>query len=139
VEGSKKGIMMLLSEELLLNGKSRSMTEPYRIKVASDFSSVPFGRYRDDGPHSGEVFREDVLIPALKANERVVIDIDGVEGLPSSFWEEALGGLVRRGSKADEIREKLDIECRDSDLQVYVRLGWKYVDEAAREASSNGQ
>lgn len=127
------------SEELLLSGKSRSVTEQRKIRLASDFSSVPFGRYRADGPHSGEVFRDDVLIPALKAHDHVLIDIDGVEGLPSSFWEEALGGLVRRGWKARDIRRKLDIKTKDADLQVYVRLAWKYIDEAAQEPSSNPQ
>jgi hypothetical protein len=115
------------------------MTEPHKIRLATDFSSVPFGRYRSDGPHSGEVFREDVLIPALQAHDRVLIDIDEVEGLPSSFWEETLGGLVRRGWDADEVRRKLDIQTTESDLQVYVRLAWKYISEAAQEDSSNGQ
>lgn len=128
---------MSLSGELLLSGKSCSMTEPHTIRVARQFSPVPFGRYRVDGPHSGEVFREEVLIPALNAHERVLIDVDGVEGLPSSFWEEAMGGLVRRGWSADEIRRKLVIQTKDQDLKVYVRLGWKYLDEAEREAASN--
>lgn len=127
------------SEELLLSGKSRLMTEPHKIRLAADFTSVPFGRYRSDGPHSGEVFRDDVLIPALRAHDSVLIDIDGVEGLPSSFWEEALGGLIRRGWDVENIRQKLDVKTTDSDLQVYVRLGWKYISEAAQEASSNGQ
>jgi hypothetical protein len=110
------------------------MTKPFEIRLAKDFTTVPFGRYRADGPHSGEVFRQDILIPALEARDEVVIEIDGVEGLPSSFWEEALGGLVRCGWKAADLRRKLTIRTSDRDLQVYVRLGWKYIDEAEREA-----
>jgi hypothetical protein len=105
--------------------------------MARDFSPVPFGRYREDGPESGEVFREDVLIPALRKHDRVLIEVDGVEGLPSSFWEETMGGLVRRGWEADEVRRKLDVHTSDPDLQVYVRLGWKYLSEAEREAANS--
>lgn len=128
---------MWRSGVLLSSGNLPSMTEARTIQMARDFSSVPFGRYRPDGPHSGEVFREDVLIPALQAHQYVVIDVDGVEGLPSSFWEETMGGLVRRGWEADEIRAKLDVRTTDRDLKVYVRLGWKYLAEAEREATVN--
>lgn len=125
------------SAVLLLNGKSASMTKPFEIALANDFTTVPFGRYRADGPHSGEVFREETLIPALQANDQVTISIDGVEGLPSSFWEETLGGLVRRGWKAADLRRKLTITSNDPDLQVYIRLGWRYIDEASQEAPAN--
>lgn len=57
------------------------------IKVA-DFSKMPFGRYRQDGNHSAEAFREDVLIPALNSNDLVNIDLDGVWGYGSSFLNE---------------------------------------------------
>jgi hypothetical protein len=33
-----------------------------RINVGKDFSGHPIGRYREDGPESGEVFREDLLM-----------------------------------------------------------------------------
>lgn len=128
---------MLRFEELSSSGKSLSMPDLHTIWMARDFSPVPFGRYREDGPESGEVFREDVLIPALRKHDRVLIEVDGVEGLPSSFWEETMGGLVRRGWEADEVRRKLDVHTSDPDLQVYVRLGWKYLSEAEREAANS--
>lgn len=65
------------------------------ISVARDFSRFPAGRYYSDGPFSGERFRMEVLLPALKEAETVVVDLDGVSGYGSSFLEEAFGGLVR--------------------------------------------
>jgi hypothetical protein len=112
------------------------VAEAFRIRVADDFSATPFGRYRADGPESGQVFREEHLLPALSKHERVVLDVDGVAGLPSSFWEEAIGGLIRAGLQADDVRSKLEIETTDSDLKVYVRLGWRYLDEAAQKAKN---
>lgn len=114
----------------LLNGKSRSMNEALTLKVA-EFSSTPFGRYREDGPESGQVFREDVLLPALAKHRQVIIDVDGVAGLPSSFWEEALGGLIRSGLGQQELEERLRLTTSDPSLDVFTRLGWRYIREAA--------
>jgi len=72
------------------------MTKPHMtLKIAEDFSKEPAGRYRGDGDASGEVFREERLIPALKKFDRVTVDLDGTEGYGSSFLEEAFGGLLR--------------------------------------------
>lgn len=57
--------------------------------------------------------------------------LDGVEGLPSSFWEEVMGGLVRAGWSLDDLRKRIVIETSERELQVYVRLGWRYAEEAA--------
>ncbi len=65
------------------------------IKVSDMFSKHPAGRYFADGPFSGEQFRELFLVPALLAGQSVTIDCAGVMGFPSSFLEEAWGGLVR--------------------------------------------
>ena len=128
---------MFHSEGLLSSGKSPLTHDAFTIRVADDFSPTPFGRYRSDGPESGEVFREDVLIPALNEHDRVVINVDGVAGLPSSFWEEALGGLVRAGHSPERIRQNLDIVTTERDLQTYVRLAWRYVAEADKMARKN--
>ena len=58
------------------------------INIAKEFSTVPGPRYRDQGPHSGEEFRETILRPAfddaLKTGERIVIDLDGARfGYPT--------------------------------------------------------
>ena len=35
------------------------------IVVGTDFSDTPGGRYLDDGPFSGQRFREELLIPEI--------------------------------------------------------------------------
>jgi len=111
------------------------MPDTVTLKVAEDFSPTPFGRYREDGEESGQVFREDVLHPALNKYHHVVLDIDGCVGLPSSFWEESLGGLVRDGISAADLRSRLDVVATRSDMQTFIRLAWKYVDEAQKKLS----
>lgn len=64
------------------------------ISIAKEFSKFPGGRSRVDGPASGEEFREQHLIPALKTHDKVVVDFDGVAGYAASFLEEAFGGAV---------------------------------------------
>ncbi|NII09982.1 STAS-like domain-containing protein [Oleiagrimonas sp. C23AA] len=66
-----------------------------KIKIAADFSDVPSGRYPSDGDYNGERFRDEILVPKLKAGEVIDVELDGVEGYGSSFLEEAFGGLVR--------------------------------------------
>jgi STAS-like domain of unknown function (DUF4325) len=100
------------------------------ISIASDFSRSPAGRYRTDGPYSGEEFRESVLWPALQSNDSVAVDFTGVRGFGSSFLEEAFGGLVRaRGMTLEQVRSRVQIK---SPLQIYERRVWKYVADAAR-------
>jgi hypothetical protein len=63
------------------------------ISLVNDFTATPGGRYRWQGDYSGEEFREAHLLPALTANETVLVDLDGAVGLPSSFIDEAFGPL----------------------------------------------
>jgi len=81
------------------------------IQLAERFP-FPFGRYRDPhGDASGEVFREEVLLPAFRrSNDTVVVDLDGARGLSPSFLEEAFGGLVRRGVARAEVLKRLKIK-----------------------------
>ena len=67
-----------------------------KIRVSSDFSDTPGGRFKVDGPYSGEEFREKLLIPALENHSKVIIDFDGGEGYGSSFLEESFGGAVAK-------------------------------------------
>jgi hypothetical protein len=89
------------------------------ISVARDFSRYPGGRWRKDGPHSGQEFREDVLTPALTeaAHDpaiKVVVDIDGAAGYGSSFLEEAFGGIVReKVLEPAVLAKKLEIKSAD--------------------------
>lgn len=86
------------------------------ISLARDFTKFPAGRYKDDGPYSGELFREIYLAPALESDETIVIDLDGARGYGSSFLEEAFGGLVRLGFPADRVLAKISLVSKDTSL-----------------------
>lgn len=63
--------------------------------------SLPGPRYKLQGKGSGEAFREDYLIPAfnkaIENKEILYVDMDGAKyGYPTSFLEEAFGGLARK-------------------------------------------
>jgi hypothetical protein len=97
------------------------------IKIAADFSATPLGRYYEDGPFPGQKFREDLLIPALRSNDCVLVDLDGVEGLGSSFLEEAFGGLVRKGFSEQEIKSRLKIKATGPKGLMYLDLIWQHI------------
>src|SRR6185295_8614794 len=77
--GSPTGHARLLVEDMASGGnmpmvavEARVMT-PRRIHVAGEFSKFPAGRYRADGPHSGQRFREEFLEPALRGSLPVTV------------------------------------------------------------------
>lgn len=79
------------------------MENVLQICVRKDFSDTPGARYKKDGPHSGEEFYDDLLHPMyIKAREegvKLVIDLDGVWGYPSSFVSGSFGRLsIKYGS-----------------------------------------
>ena len=97
------------------------------ISVVNDFSEEPFGRFPSDGPNNGARFREEMLVPALRQYDRVVVDLNGAF-YGSSFLEEVFGGLVRFGwFRQSEVRQKLEIV---HNLESYVRASWRYINDA---------
>lgn len=73
-----------------------------------EFTEFPGPRYRSLGPFSGEEFREDVLVPAIKAHgTNIEIDLDDTFGYGSSFLEEAFGGLLRDNTISVEQAKEL--------------------------------
>ena len=107
------------------------MADVATISIARDFSPFPAGRKRGDGPFTGETFREDVLRPKLAGGQHVILDIDGVEGLPSSFLEEVFGGLIRLGWTTDNLKNAVEFRHTDPDLEVYPPLAWRFAEAAA--------
>ena len=107
-------------------------SQPYAMKlitIADNFSETPLGRYVTDGSYSGERFREEFLVPALKEGS-LTVDIDGTEGYGSSFLEEAFGGLVRKKHFTElELKKNLHIRSNDPAFGSYERLIWKYISE----------
>lgn len=98
------------------------------ISVANSFSPSPAGRHKGDGPFPGEVFRDSLLIPALRSNESVTVDFDGTEACGSSFLDEAFGGLVRQGGFTEQaLRKTLHFQASRKSYEAKV---WKYIHEA---------
>lgn len=99
------------------------------VRVAKDFSPVPAGRFRADGPYSGERFREEILRPLLSNGRPTLVDLDEAEGYGSSFLEEAFGGLVRnKYFTKDHLLKTLKIKCEDA---TYIDEVWSYIEDAA--------
>jgi hypothetical protein len=100
--------------------------------AVTDFSKVPSGRYPKDGPDNGQFFRQKFLVPALRQFERIKVRLDGAAGFPSSFLDEAFGGLVREeGYSRDDLHNRLIVECNEPELSRYVPLIWRYIDRPA--------
>lgn len=70
-----------------------------RYSIAKEFSRTPGPRYEREGQFSGEKFRKEYFYPrllkAIKDNEELLVDLDGVAGFGTSFLEEGFGGLIR--------------------------------------------
>lgn len=110
-----------------------------KINIGKDFSTVPAGRYYADGDHSGQKFREEYLLRAvrecLKTGEKLTIMLDNVDTYGSSFLEESFGGMVREGYvDKDKFIDILDIRYEDSDYEFYRDRILEYIREAEIES-----
>lgn len=111
------------------------MTEK-TIVIAVDFSPSPIGRYRTDSETSGEAFRVDHLVPALRRFDKVTVDLDGTDGYGSSFLEEAFGGLVREeGFTENQLRSKLKIISNRISYKFRI---WNYIIDEDRRRNQGG-
>ncbi|MBV5277473.1 MAG: STAS-like domain-containing protein [Campylobacteraceae bacterium] len=86
------------------------------ISIADDFSEAPGARYYEDGPFSGQEFREKILNPAFENNDKIKILLDGTEGYATSFLEESFGGLSRIFGKEDVLKKISFISLEDPTL-----------------------
>lgn len=80
-----------------------------KLDVKEVFGERLYGRFRADGNLSGERFREDFIVPLLEGGHTVDIDFSEVIATPSSFFEEAFGGLVRRSYESVEFADKIEV------------------------------
>ncbi|MBM0140506.1 STAS-like domain-containing protein [Pseudomonas cannabina] len=103
------------------------------INLAEDFSKHPAGRFKTDGPYSGELFRESFLVPLVRDHEPTVIYLDGARGYGSSFLEEAFGGLARQFS-TPVVNELITFVSRDYTL--IQRINTYIKDAKGRKASA---
>lgn len=114
-------------------GRSGKVTDSKEqvVKVVKDFHPLPAGRYLEDGPGNGTTFREKFLVPALQQHRDLLIDLDDAPGYPSSFLEEAFGGLVRLKFSPEVIRKFLRFRVTDPADERYIRRIWEHVERAA--------
>jgi hypothetical protein len=98
-----------------------------------EFTRTPGPRKRIEGHGSGEEFLETYLLPrfleARKLGSTLHVDLNGAAGFPTSFLEEAFGGLARKfGSKV--VEATVTVSCEDEPyVEDEVR---RYVREATR-------
>jgi hypothetical protein len=62
--------------------------------IVKDWTRFPGGRFKSDGEHSGEEFREVFLERNVKDGGRFEIDFNGIFTAGWSFLDEALGHYV---------------------------------------------
>lgn len=107
------------------------------IRVAQEFSATPGGRSPKNGPFSGQLFRESVLLPALRMVpdkfSRVIVDLNGADTYIGSFLEEAFGGLLRGPySRYSELENKLSVEG-SGEFVFFRDLALEYMREQDRQ------
>ena len=108
------------------------------INIATDFSEYPAGRFVEDGDYNGTTFRKQYLIPALENSESVCVIFDGVAGFGSSFLEEAFGGLIHSENWSKNILdERMHITTNEPELQIFVDLAKRFIDDADKLKVSN--
>lgn len=104
------------------------------INVARDFSEFPSGRFPADDEFCGEAFRENFLRSSLLTCEKITVVLDGTNGYPSSFLDEAFGGLLRQGIlTVDEFRDRFIFVAESSEFKRYIDIIDKIVNKASQE------
>jgi hypothetical protein len=101
------------------------------LNIAADFGPQPGPRKRAEGQYSGEQFLEECLRPqfqaAVRERTKLLVNLDGAEGYPTSFLEEAFGGLAREFG-TDKVKAVIEIK---SDYEPYLADDiHKYISDA---------
>ncbi|NII75175.1 hypothetical protein FHW84_003773 [Dyella sp. SG562] len=116
------------------------MTSNFTINIAQDFSDVPSGRFPEDGPFNGQLFRERFLVPVLKRSEVVDVVLDNAEGYGSSFLEEAFAGLVRVNHfKKDFLKKHLHLMAKTVVARHYKSVIEGLIEKAKPDSSVTSQ
>ncbi len=90
------------------------------INTAKEFMKTPEDRYISLGQFIGEKFRKDKLEPLFvdkDDNRKIRIILDGAYGYPTSFTEEAFGGLARKYGK-DRVKKRLEFISEEEPLLI---------------------
>lgn len=102
------------------------------INIAEDYTPFLGGRYVEDGEGNGTTFRRSLLVPALREGTGSVrIILDGAAGYPSSFLEEAFGGLVRvEGFTFAELQGRIEFVAEQPGFKRYISQVWEFIKNA---------
>lgn len=107
------------------------------INIAKEYTRFPGGRYPQDGKGNGTDFRKKFLVPVLKEQSHALIVLDGAAGYPSSFLEEAFGGLVREeGYTAVQVLESFEFQATDSGFFRFPEMIREYIRSAIPETQT---
>jgi hypothetical protein len=90
-----------------------------KISIATDFAITPGARKKEDGDFSGELFRERFLEPIFtkSKDEKVEINLDGVEGYSTAFLEEVFGGLARKFG-INEVEKRISFISNEEEFLI---------------------
>lgn len=102
----------------------------------AQYTDMPLGRNSDDGPRNGEDYRENIIVPALREYDEIVIDFEGTLGTAPSFLEELFGGLIRhRHLTMDELHRRIKVKSK---YQSVMRNIEGYISAADAELKKSG-
>jgi hypothetical protein len=95
-----------------------------------DWTFTPGARKRSEGPYSGEEYRDDILIPSLKAatqnNELILLDLDGTAGLAASFVSEVFEALPCKVGQSEIASLAIRfLEDPDTESTIHDYLDWR--------------
>ena len=106
------------------------------IRIAEQFSEFPGGRYPRDGKGNGTDFREKFLVPVLREESTATVVLDGTRGYPSSFLEEAFGGLIRKGYDSGKVKAAFKFVADEPGFSRYIGLIEDHINRASKAAAS---
>lgn len=90
------------------------------LVVAKEFSDHPGARYKTDGEWSGERFLEEFLrerfLKAVKGKHILLVDVDKMQGCPSSFISGSFGILSQAYTPA-VVFQHLQIKSDDNPIR----------------------
>ncbi|MBP3245206.1 MAG: STAS-like domain-containing protein [Bacteroidaceae bacterium] len=110
------------------------------VSIAKDFSRIPGARFPQEGDHSGQEFRTQVLLPRLREaidkKDTLRVILDGTAGLGTSFLEEAFGGLIREDNiQYKEIQSTLELISEED--EDYIEEINQYIKDAYEQKNNH--
>ena len=97
------------------------------VRIA-EYTKFPGGRYIEDGEGNATLFRTNYLLPPLRNKKTITVELDGVSGYPSSFLDEAFGGLVREeGISSEDVLKYLHFHSEEGKNNGTIRRIIHYI------------